>query len=77
MKMRVFAGDMPVSDSMRLQELQHFFRLSRLVTLVVLPDSLVRSCIDNDRLHCGRADIQTNQKFLHHLFPQLQKVAAR
>jgi hypothetical protein len=38
------------------------------VALIVLPVGLIRRRVDDDRLHCGRANIQANQKFLHHLF---------
>ena len=49
------------------QELENLFRLPGFVALIVLPDGLVGRSVNHDRLYCGRADIQTNQIFLHHL----------
>ena len=51
------------------QKLETLFRLSCFVALVVLPDGFVRCGIHHDRLDRGGADVQTDQKSLHHTLP--------
>ena len=44
-----------------LQEFEGLLRLLGLVALVVLPEDLVSRCVDHDRLHRRRADIEADQ----------------
>ena len=52
-----------------LQELQHFFRLLGVVTLVVRPHDLVRGLIHDHRFHGGRTHVHSDEELFIHRIP--------
>src|SRR5260370_13027518 len=47
------------------QEFEDFFWLTRLMTLIVLPDSLICRRVDHNRFHGCRTYVQANQELIH------------
>src|SRR5206468_10676714 len=48
------------------QELEDFFRLTRLVALVVLPDGLISRRVNHNRFDSRGTYVQTNQELRHY-----------